>query len=143
MALRLTEDQARKMGLTSVISEGVTLKPNGMSKRSAAARKEDAPQAILQRACIKKWGERCVVEMKGAIPDRRFRLDVAFPEEKLCVEMDGWEWHGKHKNDFHKDRERQNLLTMNGWKILRFTALQVRRDIYTIIEDIEKVLNSK
>lgn len=69
------------------------------------------------------------LEYKDAVPGRRFRLDIAFPDARLCCEVDGWEWHGKHKNDFQKDRERQNLLVLNGWRVLRFTALDIRRDV--------------
>ena len=67
-------------------------------------------------------------EFSGAVPGRRYRLDIAFPAEKLCVEVDGWEWHGKYKGDFQRDRERQNLLTQQGWRILRFTTKDIRQN---------------
>lgn len=63
------------------------------------------------------------------MPNRRYRIDIAIPRSKLAIEVDGWEWHGKHKGDFQRDRERQNLLTLHGWRILRFTAGDVRRDV--------------
>lgn len=67
-------------------------------------------------------------EFEGAVPERRFRLDIAFPSVKLAVEIDGWQYHGKYKEAHAKDRERQNLLVMNGWSVLRFSAGQVFSD---------------
>lgn len=67
-------------------------------------------------------------EFEGAVPGRRFRLDIAFPSVKLAVEIDGWQYHGKYKEAHAKDRERQNLLVMNGWSVLRFSAGQVFSD---------------
>ncbi len=70
------------------------------------------------------WPE-CVWELEGAIPGRKFQIDIAFPTHKLAIELDGHTAHS-HKDKFQRDRERQNLLTLNGWRILRFTAKDAR-----------------
>jgi very-short-patch-repair endonuclease len=95
------------------------------------------PHDILWDAASKSLGgvER---EFEGAVPGRRFRLDIALPAARLAIEVDGWEWHGKHKGDFTRDRERQNLLTLHGWRILRFTAGQIRKDVAGCIEMIRQ-----
>jgi very-short-patch-repair endonuclease len=144
MGLRLSEAEAKKLGVQ--LDSNKSVKPkrvNGMSLRSAAGKAAGSPQDKLQLACKNKWGERCEIEYKCDIPGRKFRLDVAFPDAKLCVELDGWEWHGKHKSDFHRDRERQNLLTLNGWRILRFTAKQVNNNatFYEVLEQIQTALS--
>jgi very-short-patch-repair endonuclease len=77
-------------------------------------------------------------EFTNAVPGRRFRIDIALPASRLAIEVDGWEWHGKHKGDFTRDRERQNLLTLHGWRILRFTAGQIRKDVAGCVEMIRK-----
>ncbi len=77
-----------------------------------------------------------VREHEGVVPDRKFRIDIAFPDALLAVEIDGWEWHGKHKGVFTRDRERQNLLTLNGWRILIFTAGQIRENVNFCVEQI-------
>jgi very-short-patch-repair endonuclease len=77
-------------------------------------------------------------EFMNAVPGRRFRIDIALPALRLAIEVDGWEWHGKHKGDFTRDRERQNLLTLHGWRILRFTAGQIRKDVAGCVEMIRK-----
>lgn len=81
-----------------------------------------------------------VREFENAVPDRKYRLDIAIPAAQLAVEVDGWEWHGKHKGDFQRDRERQNLLTLNGWRILRFTAGQIRKDAAGCVEMISRAV---
>lgn len=75
-------------------------------------------------------------EYPDAVPNRRFRLDIAITAQRIAIEVDGWEWHGKHKNDFKRDRERQNLLVLNGWRVLRFTASDIRRDMAAVMETI-------
>ena len=35
----------------------------------------------------------------------------------------------RHLEDFKKDRRRQNLLVMQGWRILRFTAADIHQDL--------------
>lgn len=81
-----------------------------------------------------------VREFENVVPGRKYRLDIAIPAAQLAIEVDGWEWHGKHKGDFQRDRERQNLLTLNGWRILRFTAGQIRKDATGCLNLIERAV---
>jgi very-short-patch-repair endonuclease len=60
----------------------------------------------------------------------------------LAVEFDGYMHHGRCKEDFQRDRERQNLLTLNGWRILRFTARDYYRNTWRILDLITKALAS-
>lgn len=76
-------------------------------------------------------------EYRGAVPGRRYRLDIAIPAIRLAIEVDGWQWHGRHKGDFARDRERQNMLTLNGWHILRFSAGQIRSSLESCVRVIE------
>lgn len=48
------------------------------------------------------------------------RLDFAYPAEKLGIEADGFRFHSGPE-DFQRDRERSNVLTLMGWRILRVT----------------------
>jgi very-short-patch-repair endonuclease len=76
--------------------------------------------------CEQRFHDRKPIrEYIGGVPNRRFRIDIAFVSEKIAIEIDGWQYHAKFKDDFIKDRERQNLFVMNGWRILRFTASQI------------------
>ena len=58
------------------------------------------------------------------IDGRRFRIDIAYPELRIAIESDGFTDHGL-RSAFEDDRERQNLLVLGGWTVLRFTWRQI------------------
>ena len=64
-----------------------------------------------------------------AIEGRKFRCDLAWLEAKLCVEVDGGDLMlGRHSRaqGMASDCEKQNLLTLAGWRCYRFTGSQVK-----------------
>jgi len=105
------------------------------------ARKGATPHDILWDAMAGHF-DGAVREFKDAVPGRKYRIDIALPDIKLAIEVDGWEWHGKHKGDFTRDRARQNLLTENGWHILRFTAGQIRKDTAACVDAVRRTKES-
>lgn len=55
-------------------------------------------------------------------PVRRWRMDYAWPDAKLALEVDGGVWvRGKHGrgSGIVKDHEKQNHAAALGWRILR------------------------
>ncbi len=48
------------------------------------------------------------------------RVDAAYPDLKLAIEVDGFEHHSTPEA-FQHDRTRQNALVAIGWTVLRFT----------------------
>ncbi|MDO5676694.1 MAG: hypothetical protein Q4G35_04200 [Propionibacteriaceae bacterium] len=71
----------------------------------------------LRKAHIDGWVANHPVVIKG----ERFYVDLAIPEIKLAVEVDGWTFHNSH-GVFVSDRRKWNLLTLDGWTVLHFTA---------------------
>jgi very-short-patch-repair endonuclease len=72
---------------------------------------------------------RGVREYEGAIPGRRFRLDLAWPTLNICCEVDGGDrMQGRHNRaqGMAADCEKANLLTLAGWRVFRFTGSQVK-----------------
>jgi len=58
------------------------------------------------------------------------RIDFAYPDRRLAIELDGFECH---TNRFQRDRSRQNGLVLRGWTVLRFTwADVVERPDYVV-----------
>lgn len=49
-----------------------------------------------------------------------WRIDLAFPREKVAVEVDGWAWHVDAQR-FANDRRKQNALVRARWDPMRFT----------------------
>lgn len=81
-----------------------------------------------------------VREHTGAIPGRKFRLDIAYPHIKLGIEVDGWSSHGKTKNGFQLDRDKQNLYLLAGWRILRYTASDIFKRRDASVAQIERAI---
>lgn len=130
--LRLTRSEARRLGIPVPKESLPDRKQNGKS----------SVQEILTFAVIGRWGSRAVSEY-SPIPGRRFRIDLAFPVERLAVEVDGWQYHGKTLSGFRADRDRQNILTMDGWRFLRIPAGDVHRNLLMVIEMIEQALKKE
>ena len=51
----------------------------------------------------------------------RYRIDVSWPEAKLGLEYDSWEFH-RTFTAFHRDRHRTRRLVAAGWTLLPVTS---------------------
>ena len=49
-----------------------------------------------------------------------YEVDAAWPERKITVELDGWEYH-RTRAAFEGDRRRDRRLAAAGWTVLRIT----------------------
>lgn len=64
-------------------------------------------------------------------PERKWRLDDAYPEQKIGFECEGGTWAGgRHVNPigFEKDCEKYNAATKLGWRIYRLTPKMITED---------------
>ena len=85
-----------------------------------------------------------------AIPERRFRFDMAYPKYMLLIEIQGDIWAGKRgEQSGHtsgvgllRDYEKNNLAVANGWRVLYFAGNTIRSGeaVKQIEEMLEKVL---
>jgi very-short-patch-repair endonuclease len=62
------------------------------------------------------------------VDGRRFVLDLAYPDERIAMEVDGFDVH-RTRSAFDADRSRQNLLVLAGWLLLRFTSRSTNIEI--------------
>ena len=53
-------------------------------------------------------------------------VDIAFPAQRVAIELDGWAWHVDPAR-FAADRAKGNDLVAAGWTLLRFTWQDVTR----------------
>jgi very-short-patch-repair endonuclease len=86
---------------------------------------------LLDRAGISGWVTNA--------PVLDYLVDILFRAEKLVVELDGWEVHGT-RFAFEADRRRRNQIEAAGYRVLNFTARQVRDDPQWVIETIRRAL---
>jgi very-short-patch-repair endonuclease len=59
-----------------------------------------------------------------------FEVDFCWPDERLIVETDGR--HHLTRAAFERDRARDAWLLVRGWRVMRFTTRQVRRDAESV-----------
>lgn len=86
----------------------------------------------LVKPGILKW------EAGGVVPGRRYSLDAAFYDLKLGCEVDGWEFHGKNIQNFKRDRQKDRLLLLAGWRVMRFFASEINEDVEGVVDFIEE-----
>ena len=55
------------------------------------------------------------------IDDRRLWLDACYPGLRIAIEIDGRAYH-LLAEDWEHDLDRQNMLVLDGWLVLRFTS---------------------
>jgi very-short-patch-repair endonuclease len=72
------------------------------------------------------------------VPAARARLDFAYPEIRLGIEVDGYEVHGTPRA-MTADHERQRRLVTAGWTVIRFTWHDVVRRPTRVAADLRDV----
>jgi hypothetical protein len=50
------------------------------------------------------------------------RIDLAYPDLKIAIEVDSWEYHGMQRSAFDVDHIRRDDLLVLGWAPLTFTS---------------------
>jgi very-short-patch-repair endonuclease len=58
------------------------------------------------------------------VAGRTYVPDFCWPEARLIVEADSWRWHGGRQAN-ESDRERDQILIIAGWRVVRFTRDQI------------------
>lgn len=83
-------------------------------------------------------------------PTRRWEIDVAWPQFRIGIEIQGGIWgksaedrtpgaHG-HATGIMRDLEKHNALLDHGWRVWEFTPTQVKQGI--AVQHIEAVIRS-
>lgn len=83
---------------------------------------------VLVAAGLAPPAQRYRVRLRG----RTIRIDLAYPEFRIAIELDGWEFH-RARSAFDEDRARANLLVLDGWALLRFTSRSTDAEILTCV----------
>jgi very-short-patch-repair endonuclease len=73
----------------------------------------------------------------------RFRLDLAYPELKICIEYDGEQFHSSPE-DRARDRARREWLRRHGWIVIVVTKADLRRDsTSTWLHDVRRAVQAR
>lgn len=98
-------------------------------------------------SALKMLGIECETEYRF-LKDRRFRFDVALPEQKIAIEFEGGVFTGgRHTRGkgYVNDSKKYNLATMHGWKLLRYTT-EITREInweFKIADEVRQLIEKQ
>jgi very-short-patch-repair endonuclease len=96
----------------------------GRLRRLIADRTEGVPSEELEREFLRLVRRVRLPKPVRQQPQGRFRIDFAYPDLLIAIEVDGWNSHGTPAA-LAADLKRQNALVLRGWTILRFTWRQL------------------
>ncbi|MGH3928512.1 MAG: endonuclease domain-containing protein [Pseudonocardiaceae bacterium] len=99
----------------------------------AASHAERLLVRLLRAAGITGWEQN--------YPVQDYLIDVAFPAQRVAIEVDGWAWHTT-PDRFIRDRQRQNAVVNLRWTILRFTWHDLVGRPAEVINEISTALSS-
>lgn len=70
-----------------------------------------------------------------------FRADFAWPDQRLVVEVDGYEFHSS-KERFRRDRRIGNELLLGRWRLLRFTWEDIAQSPDYTLDFVRRLLQT-
>jgi hypothetical protein len=133
--LGIATDYARRKGFLRIddlrkCAAGLPPAPGRRPKRIEAVLSARIKDYDKSESGLEMWVLRAIVG--AGLPEpvqqhwitldrRRRRIDLAYPELKLAIEVDGWGAHNS-RSAFDGDRARENELDIAGWHRLHFTS---------------------
>jgi very-short-patch-repair endonuclease len=81
---------------------------------------------------------RPVLQHEVVCGDDRFRLDLAYPDPMIGIELDG-SIH-RRRDIWEADHARQNALILVGWTLLRFTWRDYRDRAKQLVAEVRAAL---
>jgi very-short-patch-repair endonuclease len=99
----------------------------------------DGARSEAERLLVKLLRTAGITGWKANYRVGGYRVDVGFPKQKVAIEADGWAFH-TDPEVFVKDRNRQNEIALLGWKVLRFTWLDLTEYPHRVIAEIRQAI---
>lgn len=65
---------------------------------------------------------------------RRYRVDLAYPEWMIAIEIDSWAYH-QWRSAFDRDRARRNDLTLAGYAVFQVTDGMAAAEIVAVVAE--------
>lgn len=92
----------------------------------------------------------CLLKSEGLLfeqeykfhPERKWRFDFAFPEEKIAIEVEGGLFsQGRHTRGrgYIGDMQKYNAAVCLGWRVLRYGTGQINGNVLTDLLQIRSL----
>lgn len=128
--LTAAEGQAGRRGIVTVRDLIAKARPEAESPMESEAR-----LVMLDRGLPEPRLQYEIVDRDG----RLWRVDFAWPERRLAVEYDGFDWHSS-PDALRKDRQKRAALEEIGWRVLSIVSDDVRRQPDVMVRRIDAQL---
>jgi very-short-patch-repair endonuclease len=103
-----------------------------------AATTDSAFERLVLVMLVASGLEKPELQHEVRIQGRRYRIDLAYPDKKVAIELDG-QVH-REREVWESDHVRQNALVNAGWRVLRFTWKQYRESPGSIFREVSHAL---
>jgi REase_MTES_1575 len=121
------EAQAGRRGIVTIRELIPKARPEAESPMESEARlvmvDGRLPEPVLQYEIVDRDG-------------RVWRVDFAWPDRRVAVEYDGFDWHSSPES-LRKDRQKRAALEEIGWRIVSTVSDDVRRHPDVMVRRIE------
>ena len=71
-----------------------------------------------------------------------YRIDLAIPEKKVAIELDGHEFH-KTRTQRTNDAKRERYFQRQGWQVIRFTGTEIHKDVSKCIDEAIEIIEKR
>lgn len=95
-------------------------RPGSAAAGRLLAAAADRADSAAERLLVRLLREAGITGWVLGHPLGPYRIDLAFPAQRVAVEVDGWAYHVDPER-FRNDRRKGNFITRSGWDLLRFT----------------------
>jgi very-short-patch-repair endonuclease len=102
----------------------------------------DGARSEAERLLVTLLREAGITGWRTNYPVSGYKVDVAFPEQRVAIEVDGWAFHSDEEV-FQSDRNRQNNIALLGWQVLRFTWLDLIEYPQRVIAVIRSAISAR
>lgn len=154
-SLELALESARRKGLTTVEEVRAAVEKTRRSQRGRGVLRElldqlpeqaaGSPLEVVAWQLFRSAGLPLPVRQHEIrTDDGRFvaRVDFAYPEAMLAIEVDGFDFHST-KPQLVRDRRRQNAILALGWIVYRITSDDLRHRAPAVVAEIAALRNSR
>jgi very-short-patch-repair endonuclease len=84
-------------------------------------------EELVRAICLTVGVDRPQVNEWISLDGGAVQVDLLWRKQELIVEVDGHRFHG-NRRAFEQDRDRDQRLTLAGYRVVRFTWLQITRE---------------
>lgn len=152
--LEVAFDDALRRGLTHVdlLEQGLRrLSPNHRGlrvlKRLVSERRRSPATESPLEVQVLRWLRRNGLEPPARqhpvrLRDGTLRLDFAWPEHRIALEVEGYAWHSDRQS-WERDMARHDLLVDRGWRVMRITKRRLDCEAEAMAQRLRRWLRER